>query len=342
MIRHWWKILSALLLLTSLYFGFITPLAPGVASVSNEKLEVGQNNISIYGYNSNFSSDDESLVAWLKSGSALLCFDDFQVVNPRQIDASITIPDSLESRSMHLFIYSNQSDTIVLQNAFRAEEAVRVNKTTSCTITTENNASATFAFPYREMLYETIRNLFLHVPMWFAMVAIMLISVFYSIKNLSSGNLVHDIVAKEAVVVGLMFGVLGLITGSIWAKFTWGSWWVFQDIKLNGAAISTLMYLAYLILRNSIDDEQKRAKVSGVYNIFAFVMFIVFIGVVPRLKGSESLHPGNGGNPAFSNYDLDNSLKLIFYPAVLGWILLGVWIVNLRVRIQKLKEHIEK
>jgi heme exporter protein C len=338
----WWKILAILLLTSSLYFGFVTPLAPGVASVSNQYLEKGQNDIGIYGYNSNFSKEDSSLVVWLKSGSALLCVNTISVENSHELSTIITIPDSLESKSLHLFIYSNQSDTIVLQDAFRAEDIVRVDKTTSCAISTENNAAISYAFPYREMLYETIRNLFLHVPMWFAMVAIMLISVIYSIKHLSSGNLLHDTIAKEAVIVGLMFGVLGLLTGSVWAKYTWGSWWVFEDIKLNGAAISTLMYLAYLVLRNSIDDEQKRAKVSGVYNIFAFVMFIVFIGVVPRLKGSESLHPGNGGNPAFSNYDLDNSLKLIFYPAVLGWILLGVWILTIRTRIKKLEDRMSK
>jgi heme exporter protein C len=337
----WWKILAVLLLTSSLYFGFITPLAPGVASVSNQYLKKGQNDIQIYGYNSNFTKEDNSLAVWLKSGSALLCVDTFSVINSHELSTIINIPDSLESKSLHLFIYSNSSDTIVLQDAFRAEDIVRVEKTASCTITTENNATVAYAFPYREMLYETIRNLFLHVPMWFAMVAIMLISLIYSIKHLSSENLLHDTIAKEAVIVGLMFGVLGLLTGSVWAKFTWGSWWVFEDIKLNGAAISTMMYLAYLVLRNSIDDDQKRAKVSGVYNIFAFVMFIVFIGVVPRLKGSESLHPGNGGNPAFSNYDLDNSLKLIFYPAVLGWILLGVWILSIRTRIKKLEDRIK-
>ena len=70
-------------------------------------------------------------------------------------------------------------------------------------------------------------------------------------------------------------------------------------------------------------------------------MFIVFIMVIPRLKGSESLHPGNGGNPAFSNYDLDSSLRAIFYPAVLGWILLGTWLLNIRIRMEKIKSKLE-
>jgi heme exporter protein C len=49
------------------------------------------------------------------------------------------------------------------------------------------------------------------------------------------------------------------------------------------------------------------------------------------------LHPGNGGNPGFNKYDLDSNMRMVFYPAVLGWILLVVWIFTLRVRLEKIK-----
>jgi heme exporter protein C len=62
---------------------------------------------------------------------------------------------------------------------------------------------------------------------------------------------------------------------------------------------------------------------------------IVLIFVLPRL--TDSLHPGNGGNPGFSNYDLDNKMRLVFYPAVIGWILIGTWIVTIRYRIRLLE-----
>lgn len=188
--------------------------------------------------------------------------------------------------------------------------------------------------PALPILNETIRNLYFHVTMWFSMMMIMTVSIIYSIKHLSGFKLENDIIASAAANTGLLFGFLGLFTGMIWAKFTWGTWWV-ADPKLNGAAITILIYLAYIVLRNSIDDEQKRAKVSAVYNIFAFVMLIVFLMILPRL--TDSLHPGNGGNPAFSTYDLDNKMRWIFYPAVIGWTLLGIWILSLKVRIKKLK-----
>ncbi len=190
--------------------------------------------------------------------------------------------------------------------------------------------------PRLPILHETIRNQYFHVCMWFAMMILFTVALTMSIRHLASNNAEHDMVASEAVNTGMLFGALGLVTGSIWAKYTWGAWWT-NDVKLNGAAITMLTYCAYLVLRNAIPDEQKRGKVAAVYNIFAYVMMLVFILIYPRM--SDSLHPGNGGNPAFSKYDLDNTMRLVFYPAVIGWTLLGVWIMTIRVRIQKIKSQ---
>ena len=190
------------------------------------------------------------------------------------------------------------------------------------------------AVPELPILHETIRNLYFHVPMWFTMVILYLISVIYSIKYLSSGNENHDLLAVECVNTGVVFGFLGLVTGMIWGNYTWGSPWP-NDPKMNSAAISTLMYLAYLVLRNSLEEEQKRARISAVYNIFAFPVMIVLLFILPRL--TDSLHPGNGGNPGFSSYDLDSRMRMVFYPACIGWILIGVWIANIQYRLRKLE-----
>ena len=192
--------------------------------------------------------------------------------------------------------------------------------------------------PRLPILHETIRNQYFHVCMWFAMIILFTISVIFSIRYLSSQKSEFDLIATEAGNVGIFLGILGLITGSIWAKFTWGAWWT-NDVKLNGAAITLLTYFAYTILRNAIPEEQKRGKVAAVYNIFAYVMMLVFIGIYPRM--SDSLHPGNGGNPGFSKYDLDSTMRIVFYPAVIGWTLLGVWIVSIRIRIQKINNIFE-
>ena len=185
--------------------------------------------------------------------------------------------------------------------------------------------------PHLNILHETIRNVYYDVPIWFAMLFQMGYSVVYAIKNLSKNDIETDIISNQAAQTGLFFALPGLLTGCMWAKFTWGTWWTFQDPKLNGVAIAVLIYLAYFILRSSIDDEQKRARIAGVYNIFAFVMMFVFIMILPRL--TDSLHPGNGGNPAFAKYDLDSHMRMVFYPAVIGWVLLSLWILDIKKRL---------
>jgi len=185
--------------------------------------------------------------------------------------------------------------------------------------------------PHLPILHESIRNLYFHVPMWFTMIVLYLIAVLYGIKYLRSGNEKYDLVAVESVNTGIVFGFLGILTGMIWGNYTWGSPWP-NDPKLNGAAITTLVYLAYVVLRNAIDEEQKKARISAIYNIFAFPVMIVLLFILPRL--TDSLHPGNGGNPGFGRYDLDRNMRLVFYPACIGWILVGVWIATLRYRIR--------
>ena len=184
------------------------------------------------------------------------------------------------------------------------------------------------------VLNETIRNLYFHVTMWFGMILLMLASLSYSIGYLRNENRMIDLKAKELAVSGFFLALLGLITGSIWARFTWGAFWT-NDPKLNGTAVTILIYLAYFVLRGSVEDPVKRGRLAAVYNIFAFVMMIVFIGILPRM--TDSLHPGNGGNPAFSQYDLDSKMRLVFYPAVIGWTLIGVWITDIKIRYQKLR-----
>ena len=188
--------------------------------------------------------------------------------------------------------------------------------------------------PKLNILNETIRNLYFHVTMWFSMIVLMFLSMKQSLQFLNRFDKIHDLKAETYASTGIFMSMLGLTTGMIWAQFTWGTFWV-NDPKLNGTAVTLLIYLAYFILRNSIENEDSKARVSAIYNIIAFVMMIVFIGILPRM--TDSLHPGNGGNPAFGNYDLDSNMRLVFYPAVIGWILIGAWIAQLRFRIKFLE-----
>jgi heme exporter protein C len=100
--------------------------------------------------------------------------------------------------------------------------------------------------------------------------------------------------------------------------------------------MAILIYFAYFVLRSSITDIDKRARVSAVYNVFAYAMLFPSIWIVPRLL--PSLHPGQEGNPALNFNDIDARMRMVFYPAVIGWTLIGVWISVLKIRLTILKE----
>lgn len=206
-------------------------------------------------------------------------------------------------------------------------------------------AGLLFDVPRVMILNETIRNLYFHVCMWFAMMILFIVSVVNAVKYLRTNDLRYDIKSRQFAVVGIVYGLLGYATGMIWASYTWadpnnpaGASFsaIAREPKLIGTGIALLIYAAYLVLRDSVSDLDKKARISSVYNIFAFAFLFPSIWIIPRLL--PSLHPGGEGNPALNYNDIDARMRLVFYPAVLGWTLLGVWIASLKVRLNFLKE----
>lgn len=203
----------------------------------------------------------------------------------------------------------------------------------------------TVKIPNLPALEETSRNLFFHVGMWMAMMTLFTVSVVNSIRYLRTFNLKYDIYARQYAVVGIVFALLGYATGAIWMSYTWAdpNNPLFQSFgalarepKLIGAAIAILIYFAYLVLRDSISDMDKRARISGVYNIFAYAMLFPSIWIIPRLL--PSLHPGQEGNPAMNFDDVIPEMRVVELPAFIGWALLGVWIATLKIRLSLWKE----
>ena len=191
------------------------------------------------------------------------------------------------------------------------------------------------SIPRLRILEESARNLYFHVPMWFALMAGMLVSAVYSARYLAKPRIEYDVRAEQAALVAMLFGVLGLVTGMVWARFTWyvgtGKWWNF-DPKQSLTAVQLLVFSAYFVLRSSLDDERKRGRIAAVYNLFAVAVAPFLLYVLPRQL--ESLHPGGEGSPAFSQTDLAPEMRLVFYPAAVGFIALFWWVYTQRVRLR--------
>ena len=195
------------------------------------------------------------------------------------------------------------------------------------------------AIPQLSILEETARNLYFHVPMWFTLMAATLVSAYHSLRYLQTGNLDRDVRAREAARLAVVFGVLGIVTGMMWARFTWyegtGKWWNF-DPKQSMAAVLLLIYGAYFVLRDGIEVPIRRARIAAVYNLFAFVTMPFLLYILPRQMAS--LHPGAEGNPAFSDITAP-IMRLVLYPAFAGFIGLFWVLYTQRVRMALLRRR---
>jgi heme exporter protein C len=190
-------------------------------------------------------------------------------------------------------------------------------------------------FPALPILNETIRNVFFHIPMWYAMIVCFTVSGVYAIIYLiNTQNFKADLSSLYFAYTGIFFGCMGMLTGMQWATVTWGEPWS-NDPKQIGAALTLLSYFAYAVLRNGIKDEDKQSRISAVYNIFALAMLYPLLFVIPA--HSKSLHPGTDNNNFQALYTQSKYLRKVSLPGMVGWICLAVWIANLSIRAAVIK-----
>jgi heme exporter protein C len=193
--------------------------------------------------------------------------------------------------------------------------------------------------PFVPQLEERARNLYFHVPMsWVAMLAYIVAMVF-GFRYLKSRSLTDDIASSSAAALGTLFTLLATITGAIWAKFNWGSFWNW-DPRQTSIFILLLMYGAYFALRGAIDNDERRARLSAVYVIFAVVPAVFLMFIMPRIM--EGLHPGASGSESIGpilsprKEDLNILKQVIFSLAFGAFTMLFFWMLSLQIRIKKL------
>lgn len=345
--KNWYKYLSVALMVYVIIAGFLIPLKPGIQSFSPSKITIDPDKSSylkIKTYNTNFQDAEKNKV-WLKLPNDQLLRDEkVTIISQNELEASFYIPSTLPN-----FNAKQDALTLIVENEIDGytfyPDAVRVNDVSGL-MTNRNeyhdiskiNQVESFKFPYRHILHETIRNTFFHVAIWFAMFILLIYSCYHSLLYLRTKSLESDKKSAAATTVALVFGIAGILTGSMWAKYTWGTFWT-TDIKLNMSATAMLVYCAYWFLRASVSDIDARARLSAIYNLFSFVALMILVMVIPRF--TDSLHPGNGGNPALGGEDLDNTLRAVFYPAIIAYTLMGFWISNIYYRYLSLKDKVE-
>ncbi len=346
---NWWKALGVIIIIYTFVVGLGAPLKHGITDVSPTSAAAGETvTVDVVGYNSTYTQAPTELRAWLRMDlensvgveEFLVQAQSAQVTDDRNASFTFNLPDYLPTtdtiKDFTLIVDSPTDGTAVIPSALFVKQAsVNPALAGKSAEMTDLHNEWRFAFPYRTILYETIRNTYFHVALWFAMLFLFMRGIYFSYRYLRKGyDPLDDAKAVSFTAVGLLMGILGLVTGAIWAKYTWGSYWS-NDVKQITTAIALLIYLAYFVLRDAFEDEERRSRISAVFSVFAFVALLALIYVVPRL--TASLHPGNGGNPALGSDDLDNTMRMVFYPCIIGWCLMGAWMANIMWRMLALE-----
>ena len=173
----------------------------------------------------------------------------------------------------------------------------------------------------------TIRILFIHVPAATTGMFIYACLGVASFLGLVFRHALADAAAKAAAPLGAAFTALALITGSLWGRPTWGTWWVW-DARLTSVLILFLLYLGYMALQAALDDEAKAARASAILALVGVVNLpIIYFSVY----WWNSLHQGDtiiSGKLA-SVYDLPLLCMWGGYMALFG----ALWLVRIRAEV---------
>jgi heme exporter protein C len=189
--------------------------------------------------------------------------------------------------------------------------------------------------PLVPVLHETTRVFYFHFPSALVTVVALAWSMVHSLLYLARRDLRHDDHAAVAAELGLLFCIGATVSGSMWAKAMWGSYWNW-DPRETSIFFLLLIYGAYLALRTSIENVERRARLSAVYSAVAFVTVPFLIFVVPRIY--FSLHP----DPLFNERgkpDIDPRIMLVATAMFVGFTALFGWLLSLRVRLARVERR---
>ena len=197
-----------------------------------------------------------------------------------------------------------------------------------------------FYAPLEKVMGAVQRVFYYHVATaWVGMLGFA-VAMIAGVAYLRTGSRKWDIVGLAAVEISLVFFLIAIIMGSIWARPIWNAWWTW-DPRLTTATIVELVYAAYLLLRQGIEDPDRRARFGAVYAILGFVSVpLTFLSI----RIFRTIHPvviGNSDPTATGSFDMSSAMLQTFLFGLFTFSLIFVDLLWHRIRMGKLADKVE-
>ena len=181
------------------------------------------------------------------------------------------------------------------------------------------------------------RIIFFHVPAAITGMIGYFVALVLSILYLSSGNFRYDSLAASVVEVSVVFSVLNIVTGSIWARIIWGIWWTW-DYRLTSALVCVLIFSGYLMLRRAIDEPTQRARLSAALSIFGCIDVVI---VWKSIEWFRTQHPGPVLSIRTGGGNIDPAMEHMLYLNFLAILMIATALVLVRTRQEGIAREID-
>lgn len=186
---------------------------------------------------------------------------------------------------------------------------------------------------------EAYRIFYFHVPQAWVAVLAFIISMFFSFRFLQTKNMIYDLKAVTACKLGLIFSIMATVTGSIFARMTWGEFWNWTEIREVSIFLLLIIYGAYFALRSALPNRETRATLAAVLSILFAASAVFLIFILPRVYSVFSQHPTDSIFDSSGMIAMGPTVRVIFFASLTAFTALFLWIYNLSLRISKIEER---
>jgi heme exporter protein C len=195
--------------------------------------------------------------------------------------------------------------------------------------------------PQEAIMGDVQRVFYFHVSVGWVGALAFLVTLIVGVIYLVRGEQRWDQVAVSSVEIGIVFTFMNIVTGSIWARPIWNTWWTW-DPRLVTATIMELIYIAYMMLRQGIDDPDRRARFSAIYGIVGFISVIMTFASIRIFRTIHPIVVGSSDPTALGAFDMNAEMRMAFFFSLFTFTLVYFTLLWYRLLIQQRKEKIEE